>query len=54
MIHTLAYVVIFCLLFSLVESKLILPSFGMAATTKGQQGPDYRIRGWLVKGLRRE
>ena len=26
MIHALAYVVIFCLLFSLVESKLILPS----------------------------
>ena len=26
MIHALAYVVVFCLLFSLVESKLILPS----------------------------
>ena len=55
MIHALAYVVVFCLLFSLVESKLdIAFALGAVAATTVRQRAHHGSRGSVVEGLHRE
>ena len=49
--ESLAWVVIFCLLFSLIESKLILPSH--LAIMKSSHGPKAGVADWVDRNLKR-
>ena len=49
--ESLAWVVIFCLLFSLIESKLVLPSH--LAAMKSSHGPKAGIADWVDRNLKR-
>ena len=48
--HSMSWVVIFCLLFSLIESKLILPSHLSLMRTRGERGAPTR---WADRKLKR-
>ncbi len=52
--HAIGYVVVLCLLFSLVESKLILPAHlaGMSAENHNPHNPLTRLRSWVDKNLK--
>ncbi|MFD2167733.1 efflux RND transporter permease subunit [Thalassotalea euphylliae] len=52
---SIGFVVIFCLLFSLVESKLILPAhlISMKVKPDNPKNPLYRIRGAIDRGMKR-
>ena len=49
--ESLSWVVVFCLLFSLVESKLVLPSH--LAIMKSSHGPKAGIADWVDRNLKR-
>ena len=49
--ESLAWVVVFCLLFSLIESKLVLPSH--LAIMKSSHGPKAGVADWVDRNLKR-
>ena len=49
--ESLAWVVVFCLLFSLIESKLILPSH--LAAMRSSHGPKAGVADWVDRNLKR-
>ena len=49
--ESIAWVVVFCLLFSLIESKLVLPSH--LAAMKSSHGPKAGIADWVDRNLKR-
>ena len=49
--ESIAWVVVFCLLFSLIESKLVLPSH--LAIMKSSHGPKAGIADWVDRNLKR-
>jgi len=55
MSHSIGYVVVLCLLFSLVESKLILPAHlaKMNYSNPNKKSFMYRVRGYIDGGLQR-